>query len=111
MSQTIGDLTARNGESDDLCPWDAADDCEGVIDVRSEDIVALAADGVGYWSNSRREWSELEPAAAARVAESLDDEDAATLYRWMARWWDMAARVGAFRVQIDARTGEAVAAP
>jgi hypothetical protein len=66
-TKTLAEIFKVNGQTDDMEPWTAADDCE-IIEINGEDILALAEDGVAIWDNSEREWREVPASDAAKIA-------------------------------------------
>lgn len=88
---TLDELFSANDWNDDEEPWGLADDCEAVIDFRGGDMVVLCEDGVARWTNSQREWTEVEGSHAAGIVEEIDDAtEAAKFVGWLRRWWDVA---------------------
>jgi hypothetical protein len=68
---TVEEITAVNGQSDDMEPWTVADDLD-TIDI-GDDIIAIADDGVVRWCNSDRVWSEIEPGSLRDTLDSITD--------------------------------------
>ena len=68
---TVSEITAVNGQPDDMEPWIVADELD-TIDL-GEDIVAIAEDGVVRWSNSDRVWSEIKPGNLRDTLDSITD--------------------------------------